>query len=115
MIMLNAVVQQHPCLQELQQAVSVLKQGLVGVQGALDKSHWHEYLQAVLREPLQRYGHVQQFSDSFMEVPTMGLPDRLIRQGSKCLSKGKEAQVTHLQQRHGMHEGSLQPFTFVVS
>ena len=81
-------------MQELQQAVAGLKQGLAGVQGMLDQSHWHEYLRAVLHEPLQRYGHVQQSSDSFMEVPTMGLPDRLIRQGSKCLSKGKEAQVS---------------------
>ena len=63
------------------------------MQDTLDTKQWHEYLRAVLQEPLGRYSQVQDSSDSFVEVPTMGLPDRLIRQGSKCLSKGKETQV----------------------
>ena len=82
-----------PWLQELQHAVAGLRQGVADVQGMLDTKRWHEYLGAVLQEPLRRYSHVQESSDSFVEVPTMGLPDRLIRRGSKCLSKGKETQV----------------------
>lgn len=80
-------------LQELQHAVAGLRQGLTNVQSTLNKRQWHEYLHQVLQEPLQRYSLVQQSSDAFMEVPTLGLPDTLIRRGSKCLSKGKETQV----------------------
>lgn len=83
-------------LQELQHAVASLKQGLTNVQSTLNKRQWHEYLRAVLQEPLQRYSQVQQSSDSFMEVPSLGLPDRLIRRGSKCLSQGKQTQVRPL-------------------
>ncbi len=59
----------------------------------LDNANWHEYLTAVLHEPLSKYGHVQASSDAFAEVPTMGLPDRLVRQGERSLSRGKGAQV----------------------
>lgn len=86
-----------PGLQELQHAVAGLRQGVADVQSSLDTRQWYEYLRAVLQEPLRRYSHVQQSSDSFVEVPTMGLPDRLIRRGSKCLSKGKDTQVRFLQ------------------
>lgn len=82
-----------PWLQELQHAVAGLRQGVADVQGTLEAKQWHEYLRAVLQEPLRRYRRVQESSDSFVEVPTMGLPDRLIRRGSKCLSKGKDTQV----------------------
>ncbi len=80
-------------MQELQQTVAGLKHGLASVQGVLDKANWHEYLTAVLHEPLSKYGHVQACSDAFAEVPTMGLPDRLVRQGERSLSRGKGAQV----------------------
>lgn len=63
------------------------------MQALLEASKWDTYLTAVLQEPLQHYKHVQTASNAFMEVSTIGLPDRLIRQGSKALSKGKQAQV----------------------
>jgi len=73
--------------------VAGVKQGLAGVQRVLDTGNWHAYLGAVLSEPLKKYRAVQASSDAFVEVPTMGLPDRLVRQGSRSLQKGKEAQV----------------------
>ena len=79
--------------QDLQQTVAGLRNGLSGMQALLDQDDWHAYLRAVLQHPLQQYKHVQSSSNAFMEVSTIGLPDRLIRQGSKALSKGKQAQV----------------------
>lgn len=84
------------CTQELQQTVTGLRSGLSSMQALLDQDDWHSYLAAVLQDPLQQYKHVQASSNAFMEVSTIGLPDRLIRQGSKALSKGKQAQVCPL-------------------
>ena len=80
-------------MQELQQTVAGLKQGLANVQGVLDSANWHDYLTAVLHESLGKYGQVQGSSDSFAEVSTLGLPDRLVREGQRALSRGKGAQV----------------------
>ena len=63
------------------------------MQALLEQDSWHDFLRAVLQDPLHQYRHVQTSSNLFMEVPTMGLPDRLVKQGSRALSKGKEAQV----------------------
>ena len=74
-----------------------LREGLAQVQGALDKDNWHEYISAVLQGPLEKYGQVQAASDAFAEVPMTGLPDRLVREGGKSLSRGRQAQVSGLQ------------------
>lgn len=80
-------------VQDLQQTVAGLRNGLSGMQALLDQDDWHTYLRAVLQEPLQQFKHVQTASNAFAEVSSMGLPDRLVRQGSTAASKGKQAQV----------------------
>ena len=80
-------------IQDLQQTVAGLRNGLSGMQALLDQDDWHTYLRAMLQEPLQQFKHVQTASNAFAEVSSMGLPDRLVRQGSTAASKGKQAQV----------------------